>query len=84
MREARFVQQPRDLLGRMLEVVIHRDRGVVAGQAHSAQDRVVLPVVAQQVDPADPWLLGRQLFDDRPGGVLAAVVHQDGFVGWRD
>jgi hypothetical protein len=42
---AQLVQQPRHLLGRMLEIVVHRDGDVVAGQAHAAKERVVLAVV---------------------------------------
>ena len=43
-------QQPRDLLRRLLQVVVHRDDDVVAARTNAAQECVVLTVVAHQVD----------------------------------
>ena len=73
-------QQPRDLLRRLLQVVVHRDDDVVAARTNAAQECVVLTVVAHQVDALiSGWR--PQRFDRRPAGVAAAVVDQDDFVG---
>ena len=65
------------LLWRMLEVIVHGDDHFVAGQADTAQGRVMLPVIAHQVDPAHAWILPCQRLNDLPALVRAVIIDQD-------
>src|SRR5262245_4294921 len=68
-----------DLLGRMLEVVVHRDGDLVLRRSNAAQERAVLAIVTQQVDAAQPRSLGGKPRDDVPATVAAAVVDEYDF-----
>ncbi len=70
----------RDLLGRVLEVVIERDDDLVSRCADPGQESVVLSGVSHQVEAADEVVGGRQLDDPSPARVAAAVVHEDELV----
>ena len=72
-------EQRRDLLRRVLEVVVHGDDDRGGGGADAAQHRVVLPVVPQEPDAVDPGVRGGQALDGRPAGVPAPVVDQQQF-----
>ena len=56
-------QQLGDFLGRMLKIIVHGDDDGVLRSADAAQQRVVLAVVAHQVDGMNPrmlrWQAGR-------------------------
>ncbi len=73
-------EQFRDFLGRMLEVVVHGDDDGVLGGADSAQQRVVLAVVAHQVDGVNPRVLRSEMSHDVPTVVGTVVVDEDEFV----
>ena len=45
-------EQLRDLLRRMLQIVVHRDEDLAARRADSGQKGVVLTVVAHEMEPA--------------------------------
>ena len=72
-------EELRDLLRRMLEVVIYGDGGVVDRRPEAAQQRVVLPVVAHQVDAPDVGITPRQVLDAAPAAFRASIVDQDDF-----
>ena len=67
----------RDLLRRVLQVVVERDRQLVARPADAAEKRIVLAVVAHQAHALDPRVSLREVLDHRPGAVGAAVVDED-------
>jgi len=71
------LQQLRDLLRRMLQVVIDGDDELVAGQADAAKQRVVLAVVAHEVNTPHPAVIARKALDHAPRAVAAAVVDDD-------
>ena len=64
----------------MLKVVVHGHEDGVPGGADSAEQRVVLAVVAHQVDGVNPRVLRGQAGDDVPTVVGAVVVDEDEFV----
>jgi hypothetical protein len=70
-------QQLRDLLGRLLEVVVEGDDDLVVGGADAREQRVVLPEVPHEVDAADGRVRRNQLLDAGPAVVRASVVHED-------
>jgi hypothetical protein len=70
------IEQLGDLLGRVLQIVVHGDHDGAGGRPDAAQQGVVLTVVAHQVDAAHARLARRQLQDDLPARVAAAVVDQ--------
>ena len=77
-------QQFGDLLGRMLQIVIHGDDHVILRGADAAQQRIVLAIVAHQVDGMNPGMAICQLADYVPASVRAAVVDQHQFVVGRN
>ena len=50
-------QQPRYLLWRVLQIVVDRHDHVVARRPDARQQRIVLSVIAHQVDPPDMVIL---------------------------
>jgi hypothetical protein len=72
-------EKARDVLGRVLQVVVDRDDRVSAGGADTGEQRVVLAVVAQEIEAPEIRVPGGQLGDLRPGVVGAAVVDEDDF-----
>ena len=87
-REPRIRHQPpgqaseqlRNLLGGVLQVVVHRHDDAVACSADAAQQCVVLAEVAHQVDAADPVVPAGELLDHPPAAVAASVVYEDEFI----
>ena len=78
---AELFEQLRDLLGGVLQVVVHRHDDVVACGADAAQQCIVLAEVAHQVDAADPVVPGGELLDHPPAAVAAPVVDEDELIG---
>ncbi|GHH64168.1 hypothetical protein GCM10017673_06360 [Streptosporangium violaceochromogenes] len=76
-------QQQGDLLGRVLEVVVHRDDHLEPRLPDAGDQGVVLAVVARQVDRADALDAAGQLQGRLPGVVRAPVHHEDHLVGDR-
>ena|SRR6266567_8168584 len=64
----------------MLQIVVHRDNYVVSCGPYAAQERIVLPVIAHEVDTGYPWVLALELADNFPAAVGAAVVDENQFV----
>ena len=76
----RLVDEVDDLLRRVLQVVVHRDHVVAGGVAQAAEVRVVLPVVAEQVDRAHVLVPFHGVAQDVPRVVGAAVVDEHDLV----
>ena len=70
-------KRSRDLLGRGLHVIIQGDDDRVFRQANSAEQRVVLTVVAHQIETANPRIPDCKFLDDGPTPVAAFVVNED-------
>jgi hypothetical protein len=70
-------QEPGDLLRRVLEIVVERNDHLALRRADPAEEGVVLPEVADQVDGPQPGLGCCELTDALPARVGAAVVDQD-------
>ena len=75
------IQQLRQLLGRMLKIIVHGHRDIEPGRAQSCEKCVVLAVIPHHAKPADPRMPLRQPAEDAPAFVAASVVHQDNLVG---
>ena len=73
-------EQLRDLLRRVLEVVVDRDDDRAVRRADPGEERVVLSVVPHQVDPADARVRRGELLDPLPARVVAAVVDEHDLV----
>src|SRR5437016_11585809 len=71
-----LLQQSRDLLGRMLEIVIHSDDDFVPSSPDATQERVVLAVIAHQADAPDPGIGLPELRNDPPTPISTAVVYE--------
>ena len=69
--------EPRDVLGLVLEVAVHRHDDLAAGAREAGVHRRVLAEVALEADGADARVGGVQPLDDRPGAVARAVVDED-------
>jgi hypothetical protein len=75
-----LVEQLRDLLGWVLEVVVDRDDDLSRRGADACQQGVVLAVVAHQLDPVDTRVLRRDLGNAHGALVDAAVVDEHDLV----
>src|SRR5437660_5861290 len=71
-----LLQQSRDLLGRMLEIIVHGDDDLVPSSPDATQERVVLAVIAHQADAPDPGIGFPELRNDPPTRINAAVVYK--------
>lgn len=74
------LQQTPDLSRWILQVIVHRDRRLAARQAQTAEQCIVLAIVAQHIDAAHPGVTLCQRLDDLPAPVPAAIVDQNGFI----
>jgi hypothetical protein len=72
--------QLRNLLRRVLEVIIHRNDNVIASSADTEKQRVVLAKVAHQAKPEDLRTALCEVLHDRPASINASVVNQDHLV----
>ena len=72
-----LLEELRDLFRRVLQIVVERDDHVMARATDPGEQRVVLAVIAHQVDAAHPRVLSGQPADDVPAPVAAAVVDED-------
>ena len=77
------LEQPGNLLGRVLEVVVHRDDGGEPRRTHAGEDRIVLAVVSGQPKPPNRRVLVRDGANDVPGVVGTSVDHEQNFVRGR-
>ena len=75
LREA--VEEQRDFLGRMLEVVVDGDDDFAGGGADAAEERVVLAVVSQERNAAHLRVFAREFLDDAPTPIAARVIDHD-------
>ena len=75
-----FGHQLVDLFWRMLQVVVHRHKGVKPGRPNAAEECIVLSVISHQVDSADPGEGARQFLDDFPALIPAAIVDEHNFI----
>ena len=73
-----------DVLGRVLQIVVHHHDHCAARRAQPGHDRVVLPGVDAQVDAANRRVGVAGLLDHLPGTVRAGVIHQDELVVPRE
>src|SRR4030095_645406 len=80
-----FLKQFPYLFRRMLEVIVHRHDDVKPCGPYSAQQRVVLPIVAHEIDTLYPRVSIAELLDDGPTRIPTAVIYKDHlvFVGDR-
>ena len=76
--------QPRDLLGGILEVVIERDYVAVTCLPDSHQEGIVLTKVAHQADASDAGVRRGSRDDDLPAPIRAPVIDEDDLVSRRD
>lgn len=60
-----------------MEVVVEGHDDVVPSRTNTGEKRVVLAVVAHQVDAAQPLVLDRKSLDHGPARVCTAVDHED-------
>jgi len=73
-------EQSRNFFG-LLQVVVHRkDHGCASG-ADTTEQRIMLTVIAHQVDPPYARNGDRKLRNNFPTSVAAKVLRQDNFVG---
>src|SRR5262249_31111499 len=72
-----FSQHAGDFFGWRLQIVVHRDDDFVLGGADTTKQCVVLAVIPHQVETADPRILLREVLDNLPTAVPAAVIDQD-------
>ncbi len=70
-------EEQRDLIGRVLEIVVDGEDERESSLPQSGEDGVVLSVVAKQRESPNPGEFGRQLDDRRPRAVAAPVVDED-------
>src|SRR5580692_6515181 len=77
-------QQLRNLFRRMLQVVVHGDNYAIVSRPNSAQQSIVLAVIAHQVDGVNPWVTLCKFADHVPAAVGAAVVYQHKLVAGGD
>jgi hypothetical protein len=68
-------QKRRQLVRRMLQVVIHCCHNFVASFANAAQQGIVLAIVAQQVEASNERVLPGQRADPLPAFIAAAIVN---------
>src|SRR5260370_6875800 len=61
----------------MLKIVTDGDDDVVTGGPDAAQQRIVLAVIAHEVDGTNPAILPSHIGDDIPAAIGTAVVDQD-------
>ncbi len=77
-RGQRF-EEAREFLGIVLQVGVEGHDDVALGGLEAGGEGSRLAEVAAKPDSVDPTVLARQLSDDVPGAVGAAVVHEDDF-----
>ena len=71
------LDQFRKLLGRMLQIVIHRNDELAPRLFQSADNSTKLTNVVKQVKPSNPRIALGQVFDFRPGHIVrAGIIHQ--------
>ena len=74
-----FSEQLGNLFGRVLQIVVDRHDQLALRGADAAQQRVVLPVVARQLDASNPRVVLGERLDHRPRIVATAVFDEDDF-----
>ena len=70
-------EQPRNLLGRVLEIVVDGDDRSPTRGTDSGKERVVLAVVPCEIETPHPPICPGCLHDPVPTPVGAAVVHEN-------
>ncbi len=69
-----------DLLRRVLQIIVERDRAIEPGSTDPTEDRVVLAVVAAELHTSDSLVVPREVADHRPRAVRTAVLDEDDLV----
>src|SRR4029079_8700882 len=69
-----------DLLRRVLQVIVKRDRAIEPGGTDPTEDRVVLAVVAAELHTSDSRVVPREVADRRPRAVRTCVLDEDDLV----
>ena len=68
------------LLGRVLQVIVHRYDDFSLGDRKSTQDGVMLSGVSKQVSDLQPGTVLLEILQNRPGVIRAAVINEHDFV----
>src|SRR4029079_780831 len=69
-----------DLLRRVLQIIVERDRAIEPGSTDPTEDRVVLAVVAAELHTSDSLVVPREVADHRPRAVRTGVLDEDDLV----
>jgi hypothetical protein len=74
-----FIQQERDFLRRVLQIVVQRDNLVESCGANRTEQRIMLAIIPHKVNAPNPIVGSRKPANYIPATVQAAVVHEHGF-----
>jgi hypothetical protein len=77
-------EQPRNLLGRILQIRVERHDDLAAGTLHAREQRGMLAVVASEPDHPHGRVAGAERAKDLRRVVAAPVVHEDDLVRAAD
>ena len=70
-------EQQSDLADRVLQVVVHRNDYVTPCRSNTAQQRIMLPIVAVQSDAMNTGVDPRQFGDNPPRPVPPTILDED-------
>src|ERR671919_2684301 len=70
-------EELRDHFRRMLEVAVHGDNGIAAGEVEPRRERDLVAEAAGQADDLEPWIPPVELDGEPVCGVRAPVVDED-------
>jgi len=65
----------------VLQVVIYCDDGGISGEPDAAEQGIMLPEVAHQVDAPDVRPCRRTSREDLPAFIPTSIIYQDDFMG---
>jgi len=71
-----FREELRDFFGRMLQVVVDRDDSRAPSRPNPGQHRIVLTVVAHEIERMNRAVVASEFPYDVPGAVRASVVDE--------
>ena len=77
----KFIHQKRQLLRGMLQVIIHRNTGIITGSPYTAERGIMLTEIPGQVKSPDDLRIGTlQIQQSVPAVVRTAVVYQNDLI----